>query len=511
MPSTTSPLERVARAIAPDSSTTTRQKIDSLTAFNSVLHDVSLEQAQSIFSAVPLANFYLVFGSLDNEDNEEQQLSSIMCVVIGKLLRPFSYDMIMQDENNHTFLSQGLNHFSPEVRQLSLEQVAKCLDSSSSMHQVATSTIFPFVLTTIAFRDTGVANRAIDIAAKIGFNKPECLFVNNASIIRGLQETSDAVRFRVYDLIIRVAGSSDDAFRMAESSGFLVPVLDQVNSDDILVQLNAIELLKEVAITPCGLDFLERSGVLQMLASQIGNSEINDTSTVLVKSLILKFFGKLGENQAIQFEPIQCKYQVFDKLQQCLDDTNKEILTVAIAVVGLIGSHAAGLAMLLDSPLMNKFMEGYQASTGDIKAVYIQSLSKFIGISGGDPAVEQMTRQVYQTINGAPSTLENLMQTATQPLEEVRVPTFALMQAIASHSWGQQEMARAPAFLGYLLDRSTEHTPLGQKWKFGIVQTLASAENSRQIFGQHYTLMLQFIRQGPYYRPTEAAAIMESA
>ncbi|CDS11276.1 hypothetical protein LRAMOSA03539 [Lichtheimia ramosa] len=511
MPSTTSPLERVARAIAPESATTTRQKIEALSAFNSVLHDVSLEQAQSIFSAVPLANFYLVFGSLDSEDNEEQQLLSIMCGVISKLLRPFSYDMIMQDENNQSFLSQGLNHFSPEIRQLSLEQVAKCLDSPSSIHQVATSPVFPFVLTTIAFRDTGVANRAIDIAAKIASHEPDCLFVNNgASIIRSLQETSDAVRFRVYDLIIRVAGSSDDAFRLAENSGFLVPVLDEVNSDDILVQLNAIEILKEVAITPCGLDFLERSGVLQTLASQLGNSGTNDTSTVLVKSLILKFFGKLGENQAIQFEPIQSKYQVFDKLQQCLDDTNKEILTVAIAVVGLIGSHAAGLALLLNSPLMSKFMEGYQASSGEIKAVYIQSLSKLIGISG-DPAVEQMTRQIYQTINGAPSTLESLMQTATQPLEEVRVPTFALMQAIASHSWGQQEMARAPAFLGYLLDRSTEYTPLGQKWKFGIVQTLVSAENSRQIFGQHYTLMVQFIRQGPYYRPTEAAAIMESA
>ncbi|KAJ8663739.1 hypothetical protein O0I10_000012 [Lichtheimia ornata] len=510
MPSTTSPLERVARAIAPDSATTTRQKIESLAAFNSVLHDVNLDQAQSIFSAVPLANFYLVFGSLDSEDNEEQQLSNIMCEVISKLLRPFSYDMIMQDENNQNFLSQGLNHFSPEIRQLSLEQVAKCLDASSTMHQVATSPIFPFVLTTIAFRDTGVASRAVDIAAKIASNEPECLFVNNASILRGLQGTSDAVRFRVYDLIIRVAGSSDDAFRLAESSGFLGPILDEVNSDDILVQLNAIEMLKEVAITPCGLDFLERSGVLQTLASQIGNSETNDTITILVKSLILKFFGKLGENEAIQFEPIQSKYQVFDKLQQCLDDTNKEILTVAIAVVGLIGSHAAGLALLLDSPLMSKFMEGYQASSGDVKAVYIQSLSKFIGISG-DPAVEQMTRQVYQTINGAPSTLESLMQTATQPLEEIRVPIFALMQAIASHTWGREEMARAPTFLGYLLDRSTEHTPLGQKWKFGIVQTLVSAENSRQIFGQHYTLMLQFIRQGPYYRPTEAAAIMESA
>lgn len=30
------------------------------------------------------------------------------------------------------------------------------------------------------------------------------------------------------------------------------------------------------------------------------------------------------------------------------------------------------------------------------------------------------------------------MQTATQPLEEIRVPIFALMQAIASHTWGRE-------------------------------------------------------------------------
>lgn len=103
------------------------------------------------------------------------------------------------------------------------------------------------------------------------------------------------------------------------------------------------------------------------------------------------------------------------------------VQTVAIAVVGLIGSHAAGLALLLNSPLMSKFMEGYQASSGEIKAVYIQSLSKLIGIRlvvpmlrfqctetfvlththSGDPAVEQMTRQIYQTINGKSNTMEN--------------------------------------------------------------------------------------------------------
>ena len=60
---------------------------------------MDIDQAQSVFALVPLAHFYLLFGAADGTDNEEV-LNQVLCKVISKLLKPFSYNMIVSDENN---------------------------------------------------------------------------------------------------------------------------------------------------------------------------------------------------------------------------------------------------------------------------------------------------------------------------------------------------------------------------------------------------------------------------
>ncbi|KAI9312345.1 proteasome non-ATPase 26S subunit-domain-containing protein, partial [Dichotomocladium elegans] len=363
-----------------------------------------LEEAQEIFARLPLAQFYVLFGCVDgNGSREEEEFVRVLCQVVSRLLHPYTYDMILQDENNK-----------------------------------AHSDLFMYILVTIAFQETRVATKAIDVAAKIGVKEPAAILGNNANVLKSLMETSSTVQFRVYDLVIRVAGSSDEAFAMAETSSLLDNILQDVKSDDTLLRLNAIDVLREVSITPAGLAFLEKSLVLQNLASFLDNEAENDTDAV------------------------------------------------AIAVVGLIGSHYTGLLLVRNNPLFNVFVEGFRTSSGDLKSVYLQSLSKVIGVRG-DHATEQLTQDVYLSLDGRPTTLENLIHAAKQPVDEIRVGAFSLMQSIASHTWGQQQ------------------------WKYAIIETLGSAENAQDVLGQHYQYITQFIRQGPFYRPTEAATAVESA
>jgi hypothetical protein len=47
-------------------------------------------------------------------------------------------------------------------------------------------------------------------------------------------------------LIIAVAGSSDQAFDQCEESGLLYEFTKEMQSDDLLLKMNAIELLNEV-------------------------------------------------------------------------------------------------------------------------------------------------------------------------------------------------------------------------------------------------------------------------
>lgn len=54
------------------------------------------------------------------------------------------------------------------------------------------------------------------------------------------------ISFRVYDLIIKVATISDTTFEQCESAGLLTVFMNELQSDDLLVKINAIELLNEV-------------------------------------------------------------------------------------------------------------------------------------------------------------------------------------------------------------------------------------------------------------------------
>lgn len=107
------------------------------------------------------------------------------------------------------FLIRGLQHFSPEIRYLSLQQVETCLSNPNTVRQVvctslngredllltemtmikATSTVFAFTLTSVAFQDTRTASKAVDVAVKIASEMPSVLFEQSTSILQGLFQT----------------------------------------------------------------------------------------------------------------------------------------------------------------------------------------------------------------------------------------------------------------------------------------------------------------------------------
>lgn len=62
---------------------------------------------------------------------------------------------------------QGLTHFTPEIRYLSIQQVFKCLSSDASVTTMVNSDVFPLILVSIAFQDTRTANKASELLYKM--------------------------------------------------------------------------------------------------------------------------------------------------------------------------------------------------------------------------------------------------------------------------------------------------------------------------------------------------------
>jgi hypothetical protein len=83
-----------------------------------------LEQSNETLEYVSLAS---LFYHADAEDD----IGLFAREAITRLLGPIPYEHIANSEYK-TYLVQGLSHFSPDVRMLSLQQVGKCLESEKA-------------------------------------------------------------------------------------------------------------------------------------------------------------------------------------------------------------------------------------------------------------------------------------------------------------------------------------------------------------------------------------------
>ncbi|CAG8666696.1 4654_t:CDS:2, partial [Paraglomus brasilianum] len=121
--------------------------------------------------------------------------------------------------------------------------------------------------------------------------------INAAGIVL---ENNDTLKFRVIDLLSRIANISDEAFHLCESSGALYSVVPIFHSNDILLRLNAVESFIQVAETPTGYLFLKRTRIIESLIDMLALDE-NDVVSVLLKCGAIKFFGRV---EAIEFEEL---------------------------------------------------------------------------------------------------------------------------------------------------------------------------------------------------------------
>lgn len=75
---------------------------------------------------------------------------------------------------------------------------------------------------------------------------------------------------------------SISALEHTAQSGLLQQLLNEIYKDDILVQLNAIELLSELAMKEHGLTYLDEQGIVGKLESMMGSIESDPMAGLLL-------------------------------------------------------------------------------------------------------------------------------------------------------------------------------------------------------------------------------------
>lgn len=234
----------------------------------------------------PYISVHLLFGCLSTT-NEEQIL---LCKgILKKLLSLEKADAVIT--HYHDFVIEGLNHPQFEVREFCLGELERCSTSINGLLALLDN-VDILVYTARALSDENLT--CVKLATNTLINTAkhdsglEILFQHQIqSEFDELLTKKDVIRFRVYELMVSVQALSERAFKSCRNSGVLEKLTKELDGDDILLRLNCIELLTQLADSgKNGLMFVEDSGIVRRLNNLLISAETDPLMSLMLPSKI---------------------------------------------------------------------------------------------------------------------------------------------------------------------------------------------------------------------------------
>ena len=264
----------------------------------------------SLRELAPHIPVHLLFGCLSTSNEEQILLSK---GILKKLLSLEKADAVIT--HYHDFVIEGLNHPQFEVREFCLGELERCSASINGLLALLDN-VDILVYTARALSDENLA--CVKLATNTLINTAkhnsglEILFQHQIqSEFDELLTKKDVIRFRVYELSVSIQALSERAFKNCKNSGVLEKLIKELDGDDILLRLNCIQLLTQLADSgKNGLMFVEESGIVTRLNNLLISAETDPLMSLMLPSKIrfrirIKYIGQAFLNEHWQLDPFK--------------------------------------------------------------------------------------------------------------------------------------------------------------------------------------------------------------
>ncbi|XP_001605001.1 26S proteasome non-ATPase regulatory subunit 5 [Nasonia vitripennis] len=409
-----------------------------------------------------------------------------------------------------------LSHQLPAVKIFALDEIHRVASNPSTLPQLLTKVdLLNLVTDTLADEELSVAKRAMDVLKKIGQNTDGLKLIYSGVLLRSIAKllaTSDIVKFRVYEVVVDIAKNSKECLEASVRSGFLQSLISMLDSDDILLQLNALETLRELALSQEGLDYLEQQEVLQQLSEKIAKAHETPLSNLLIPGL-MKFFGYVAQlcpNEIFSRYPV-----VISSLFEVIESDDQTILAIALDTLGYVSSTVKGKYALQElgnamPSALKKIAEIIQKMPTELRLRGLNSLTRILYVekSEQDNRIVSLTKSWFDALCEEP--LKLIVSLCKQPFADIRQASLDVLVVVASQEWGQEYISTHPGLVEFLLDRNVESFKECRESKFAIVKALS--ESVPNIFdAQTIQKFKKFVSDGPYYVDTITEIAFEGA
>ena len=235
----------------------------------------------------------LLFETLSTMSSSSEELGSITCRILEKIFASLPPEEVCRQR---LYLELGLQHEREEVRRLCLDAISGHMEARVVREMVGSRTVFHLVTQILGDDSLHCAGLATHLMLDV-LASPDSLdpSVKSGLLIdlEGLIARSDTVRFRVYDLVVRLSLSNEESFEFAVSTRLLHRILEELKSGDALVQMNVVELVLQLLEGRRGAQFLESQGVVDTMHSLLQSVQNNPLGSIIIPSTLALLSGSL--------------------------------------------------------------------------------------------------------------------------------------------------------------------------------------------------------------------------
>ncbi|KAL0106690.1 hypothetical protein PUN28_015323 [Cardiocondyla obscurior] len=455
-------------------------------------------------------NYGPLYSQLTSNDREVVEQVCDILTILFNVLEPGEIYQKYLDE-----ISDLITNPNASVRLLVLREFLRtALHPQKIFQLLADTTLLVSIVNRIGDNDLNVAECAMSIVKKVGENSNGLHVLYKGELLRTFARLlqNDTISFRVYEVIVDIAKTSQEALEVSAQSGFLNSLINILENEDILLQLNALEILTQLAVFEEGLSYLEQQEVLSKLVQKIAQVNENPLSNLLIPGL-MKFFGNVARhwpNELFSRYPV-----VISALFEVIDGGDQNILGPALDTLGFVSASVEGkyaLQALGDAMMgaLKKIAEIVQRMPTALRIRGLNNLALILEVKRPhqDNRILSLTKLWFDSLCDDP--LGMIVGICRQPFADIRQAGLEVLAVISLQVWGQEYISIYPGLVEFLLDRNIESFKECKDVKYEVVRCLSQAE--RDIFdADTMQKFKQFVNEGPYFVEVNTEVAVEGA
>eukprot|EP00931_Biecheleriopsis_adriatica_P101147 TRINITY_DN76355_c0_g1_i1.p1 TRINITY_DN76355_c0_g1~~TRINITY_DN76355_c0_g1_i1.p1 ORF type:complete len:505 (+),score=118.05 TRINITY_DN76355_c0_g1_i1:56-1570(+) len=330
-----------------------------------------------------------------------------------------------------------------------------------------------------------------------------------------LQELPDVQRIRALALFVEVGRSSPEAFARLEQRGAFEKVLGAFLTDDLLLKLNAVELMDALGSYAAGQEYLGRAGLPERLAAELADPCCESSIRLCVTRLLGLVLSRAPSSAAALLPGREAPFpQSVAGLLNSRDPAEKLCALNAWADASL---QLEGLTFFLRwTPLLQEVLSLAAAPQNEVAKGAMSAWATVLkdrsppsldNSPAAEPSAAGPDAELWDIAEQRllPLVLKNL---ASKPFPDVRPHTWHLLAVLVRSRRAVQQAVPAEEMRTLLLDFQSETSTDARYEKHGLVKALMQSHSQwlENFLGEEvFALLNDYMKQGPYWVPRGAA------